>query len=190
MTHSFLQTARDRQTVEHSVPGLRKVTHSFLKGKRGNEERERPLAPVSGHLNTWQVSSGARGNRQDPTERMRVCNLLQPLLILLLGKMSMGESTGSVCQDGWQWSNDLGKCKDCKICDTSSKDDFCQTCDNSAKHGDFPWLLVISVTAAAVFVITLILSLTIYLARCRPKKKFTTPIEETGAHSAEALLIH
>lgn len=121
---------------------------------------------------------------------MRVCNLLQPLLILLLGKMSMGESTGSVCQDGWQWSNDLGKCKDCKICDTSSKDDFCQTCDNSAKHGDFPWLLVISVTAAAVFVITLILSLTIYLARCRPKKKFTTPIEETGAHSAEALLIH
>ncbi|XP_066432984.1 tumor necrosis factor receptor superfamily member 12A [Eleutherodactylus coqui] len=121
---------------------------------------------------------------------MKVCSLLQPLLVLLLGKMIMGESTGPGCQTGWQWSNDLGKCKDCKICDTSSKDDFCQQCDSSDKQVDFPWLIVISATAVAVFVITLVLGLVIYLARCRPKKKFTTPIEETGAHSAEALLIH
>ncbi|XP_044159001.1 tumor necrosis factor receptor superfamily member 12A [Bufo gargarizans] len=121
---------------------------------------------------------------------MRVCNVLQLLLLLLLVEMSMEESTGSGCSDGWQWSNDLGKCKDCKICDTSSKDDFCQKCDSSDKHEDFPWVMVVSVTAASVFIITFILGLTIYLTQCRPKKKFTTPIEETGAHSAEELLIH
>ncbi|XP_056410609.1 tumor necrosis factor receptor superfamily member 12A isoform X2 [Hyla sarda] len=97
---------------------------------------------------------------------------------------------GSECPDGWKWSDDLGKCKDCKICDTSSKDDFCQQCDSSDKQGDFPWLLVISISAVAACLITLVLGLTVYLVRCRPKKKFTTPIEETGAHSAEALLIH
>ncbi|XP_075687597.1 tumor necrosis factor receptor superfamily member 12A [Rhinoderma darwinii] len=121
---------------------------------------------------------------------MRVRILLQPLLVLLLVKICLGESTGSGCQDGLRWSDDLGKCKECKICVTSSKDDFCQKCDISDKQGDFPWLLVICVTAVAAFIITLVLGLAVYLVRCRPKKKFTTPIEETGAHSAEALLIH
>ncbi|XP_069591124.1 tumor necrosis factor receptor superfamily member 12A [Ranitomeya imitator] len=119
-----------------------------------------------------------------------LCLRLQPLLVLLLLEMSNGESTGHGCAPGMQWSNDLGKCKDCKICDTSSKDDFCQKCEDSDKLGDFPWLMVISVTAVSVFFATLVLGLAIYLVRCRPKKKFTTPIEETGAHSAEELLIH
>ncbi|CAJ0922043.1 unnamed protein product [Ranitomeya imitator] len=79
-----------------------------------------------------------------------------------------------------------------QICDTSSKDDFCQKCEDSDKLGDFPWLMVISVTRRLrIFFATLVLGLAIYLVRCRPKKKkFTTPIEETGAHSAEELLIH
>ncbi|XP_071975557.1 tumor necrosis factor receptor superfamily member 12A [Engystomops pustulosus] len=119
---------------------------------------------------------------------MRVSIPPHPLLLLLLVTMSMGDATGPRCQDGWKWSDDLGKCKDCKICDTSSKDDFCQMCDRIRE--DFPWLMVISVTAVAVFALTLVLGLSLYLVRCRPKKKFTTPIEETGAHSAEALLIH
>ncbi|XP_073403530.1 tumor necrosis factor receptor superfamily member 12A [Dendrobates tinctorius] len=109
--------------------------------------------------------------------------LLLYLLCILLRLL------GSGCAPGMQWSSDLGKCKDCKICDTSSKDDFCQKCEDSDKL-DFPWLMVISVTAVSVFFVTLVLGLAIYLVRCRPKKKFTTPIEETGAHSAEELLIH
>ncbi|XP_069838380.1 tumor necrosis factor receptor superfamily member 12A [Dendropsophus ebraccatus] len=121
---------------------------------------------------------------------MRVRTVLQPLLLLLLVRMSAGESTESGCPNGWKWSNDLGKCKDCKICDTTSKDDFCQLCDSSDKQGDFPWLMVVSISAVAACLLTLVLGLTVYLLRCRPKKKFTTPIEETGAHSAEALLIH
>ncbi|KAM3917810.1 tumor necrosis factor receptor superfamily member 12A [Leptodactylus fuscus] len=121
---------------------------------------------------------------------MRVLILLQSLLVLLLVNSSMGESTGKKCADGWQWSNDLAKCKDCKMCDTSSKDDFCQICDSSDKQGDFPWLIVIIVTVVSVLFLTLVIGLSICLVQRRSKKKFTTPIEETGAHSAEALLIH
>ncbi|KAM4023997.1 uncharacterized protein ACNLHF_024967 [Anomaloglossus baeobatrachus] len=105
---------------------------------------------------------------------MRAWMALQPLLVLLLVTMSSGESTGSVCPPGHQWSNDLGKCKDCRICDPASKDDFCQKCDDSDKTSDFPWLIVITATAVSVFFVTLVLGLAIYLARCRPKKKFTS----------------
>ncbi|XP_063791300.1 tumor necrosis factor receptor superfamily member 12A isoform X2 [Pseudophryne corroboree] len=96
----------------------------------------------------------------------------------------------TTCEKGRVWSDDLGKCKDCSLCETSSKDDFCQKCDATGAASDFPWLIVGCASGVAFLVLTVALSLTIFVTRLRRKNKFTTPIEETGAHSAEALLIH
>ncbi|KAM4632211.1 tumor necrosis factor receptor superfamily member 12A [Discoglossus pictus] len=122
---------------------------------------------------------------------MMLRDMLRTLLLVLLAHMSRGEpETGSSCPSGRSWSEDLGKCMDCSICETSSKSDFCQTCDDTVKQPDFPWLIVGGLSALGVTVITVLLIVIVYLTRCRRKAKFTTPIEETGAHSAEELLIH
>ncbi|XP_072273286.1 tumor necrosis factor receptor superfamily member 12A [Pyxicephalus adspersus] len=121
---------------------------------------------------------------------MKSWNFMKSFLLLLLVEFSRQEATDRVCDKGFRWSNDLDKCKDCNLCEISSKDDFCQTCDISDKQVDFPLLWVIIAVAAAAFTITFVITLTIYLIHCRRKNKFTTPIEETGSHSAEELLIH
>ncbi|XP_068099883.1 tumor necrosis factor receptor superfamily member 12A [Hyperolius riggenbachi] len=120
---------------------------------------------------------------------MRSYVVLTSLLLLLLVEVSRQEVTDPPCDSGYQWSDDLSKCKACSICEISSKDDFCQKCDSSDKQ-DFFWIWVAVGSGSAVFIITIILALTIYMTRFRRKNKFTTPIEETGAHSAEELLIH
>ncbi|XP_075035000.1 tumor necrosis factor receptor superfamily member 12A [Mixophyes fleayi] len=120
---------------------------------------------------------------------MKVWNVLQSLLLLLLVEMSREEAT-DLCPKGWEWSPDLGKCKDCTLCEAYSKDDFCQTCESTEKGAVFPWLIVGCATGSVVVIFSFVLGLTIYMTRFRRKSKFTTPIEETGAHSAEELLIH
>uniref|UniRef100_A0A1B8XW13 Uncharacterized protein n=1 Tax=Xenopus tropicalis TaxID=8364 RepID=A0A1B8XW13_XENTR len=95
------------------------------------------------------------------------------------------------CPVGRAYSSDLGKCMECSVCKNSEKSDFCQNCPpQTTEQPDFPWIWVIGFSAGGVFLITVILSLTVYLTHCRRKSKFTKPIEETGSHSAEALLIH
>ncbi|XP_018428046.1 PREDICTED: tumor necrosis factor receptor superfamily member 12A [Nanorana parkeri] len=121
---------------------------------------------------------------------MKSRNLLKSLLLLLLVEFSRQEAGDTVCEKGFRWSRDLERCKDCRLCEISSKDDFCQTCDSEDKQADFPLLWVIVSVAVAAFLFTFIITLTVYLIHCRRKNKFTTPIEETGAHSAEELLIH
>lgn len=133
-------------------------------------------------------------NRQRATKsattRMESWTLLKSLLMLLLVEISRQGVTDPVCDKGFRWSNDLERCKDCRLCEISSKDDFCQTCDSQDKQADFPLLWVIVSVAVSAFMFTFVITLTIYLIHCRRKNKFTTPIEETGAHSAEELLIH
>ncbi|KAM9304875.1 tumor necrosis factor receptor superfamily member 12A [Gastrophryne carolinensis] len=120
---------------------------------------------------------------------MSAIHFLKTLVLLFLVQVSRQEASAPTCEKGSQWSNDLGKCKDCSLCETSSKDDFCQTCDIPGP-GDFPLIWVAGGAGLAAFLLTCFIGLTIYMTRCRPKNKFTTPIEETGAHSAEELLIH
>nr|AAI69735.1 Fn14 protein [Xenopus laevis]AAI69737.1 Fn14 protein [Xenopus laevis] len=116
-------------------------------------------------------------------------NLLRTLVPLLLLVLSSAASQGE-CPEGRAYSQDLGKCMECSVCKNSEKSDFCQNCPSKTEQPDFPWIWVIGFSAGGVFLIIVILSLTVYLTHCRRKSKFTTPIEETGSHSAEALLIH
>ncbi|KAG8432072.1 hypothetical protein GDO86_018823 [Hymenochirus boettgeri] len=120
---------------------------------------------------------------------MTLLDLLHTTVLVLLVPMCSGEAPRE-CLPQWSWSADLGKCMDCSICETSSKSDFCQTCDVIDKQADFPWLWVGVAAGLSVALIAIILGVTVYLTHCRRKNKFTTPIEETGSHSAEALLIH
>ncbi|XP_053326588.1 tumor necrosis factor receptor superfamily member 12A [Spea bombifrons] len=116
---------------------------------------------------------------------------LVTLVLLVLVELCRGEpDPGVSCPSGRSWSSDLGRCMECVICEQSSKSDFCQTCESPEKQPFFPLLLVIGLSALGFALIVVILSVTVYLTHCRRKSKFTTPIEETGAHSAEALLIH
>uniref|UniRef100_A0A8C5QUY9 Tumor necrosis factor receptor superfamily member 12A n=1 Tax=Leptobrachium leishanense TaxID=445787 RepID=A0A8C5QUY9_9ANUR len=96
---------------------------------------------------------------------------------------------GESCPPRQSWSSDLGKCMECSICEKAGKSDFCQTCVSVEEQFDIPWL-IIGLSAVGFVLIIVILTVTVYLRRCRRKSKFTTPIEETGAHSAEELLIH
>ncbi|XP_053550885.1 tumor necrosis factor receptor superfamily member 12A [Bombina bombina] len=117
--------------------------------------------------------------------------VLQTLLLVLLSEMSRGASeTGSLCSSGHSWSEDLGKCMDCAVCGKSIKSDFCQQCELLPTQPDIPWLLVGCFSGLGVLLISVIIGGVVYITRCRRKNKFTKPIEETGAHSAEALLIH
>ncbi|KAJ6653344.1 hypothetical protein lerEdw1_009244 [Lerista edwardsae] len=50
--------------------------------------------------------------------------------------------------------------------------------------------LVIGATLGAAFVLAVLIGGIITYARCRRREKFTTPIEETGGHSAQESLIH
>ncbi|KAM8962479.1 tumor necrosis factor receptor superfamily member 12A [Pelodytes ibericus] len=97
---------------------------------------------------------------------------------------------GLSCPPRQSWSSDLDRCMECSLCETSGKSDFCQTCESSFKERDFPWLLVGGLSALGFTLLCVIVIVTVLLTRCRRKNKFTTPIEETGAHSAEELLIH
>ncbi|KAM5152549.1 tumor necrosis factor receptor superfamily member 12A [Mantella aurantiaca] len=124
------------------------------------------------------------------TAKMESWNLLKSLLLLLLVGISRQEATDPPCEKGFRWSRDLERCKDCKLCEISSKDDFCQTCDSEDKQADFPLQLVIIIVSVSAVSLSGIITLTLSLIYCRRKNKFTTPIEETGAHSAEELLIH
>ncbi|CAH2307981.1 tumor necrosis factor receptor superfamily member 12A [Pelobates cultripes] len=114
---------------------------------------------------------------------------LHPFVLLLVVAMCRGEpDPEEQCPSGRSWSQDLGKCMDCTLCETSSKSDFCHKCE-ILDPWNFPWLIV-GLSALGSMLIILILAVTVYLTHCRRKNKFTTPIEETGAHSAEELLIH
>ncbi|XP_029462791.1 tumor necrosis factor receptor superfamily member 12A [Rhinatrema bivittatum] len=111
-------------------------------------------------------------------------------LLLLLGLAGAEQAADSTCQNGKSWSSDLGKCMDCFSCKKSPKGDFCQTCgDVITKKDDSMWMIV-GGAAAMFMMLCVIIGVVIFFTRCRKREKFTTPIEETGGHSAEESLIH
>ncbi|XP_030064962.1 tumor necrosis factor receptor superfamily member 12A [Microcaecilia unicolor] len=112
------------------------------------------------------------------------------LVLLLLGLAGAEQAAESACQNGKSWSSDLGKCMDCFSCKKSPKGDFCQTCDDVIAKKNDPMWLIVGGTATIFVMLCVIIGLVIFFTQCRKREKFTTPIEETGGHSAEESLIH
>ncbi|XP_060112079.1 tumor necrosis factor receptor superfamily member 12A [Heteronotia binoei] len=92
-----------------------------------------------------------------------------------------------MCPSGLSWSPDLEKCMDCAVCQTQNKNDFCSTCGDTQTPDTLNWWILGASMGA--FVLFIIIGGIIYYARCRRREKFTTPIEETGGHSAQESLI-
>ncbi|XP_077170895.1 tumor necrosis factor receptor superfamily member 12A [Paroedura picta] len=115
-----------------------------------------------------------------------------PLLGLwaVLLEAARGEPVpATTCPRGLSWSPDLEKCMDCVVCQTQNKNDFCSTCGDAQPPDSFHWwILGVSVGTAFVLLISIIGGIVAY-TRCRRREKFTTPIEETGGHSAQESLI-
>ncbi|XP_069508058.1 tumor necrosis factor receptor superfamily member 12A [Ambystoma mexicanum] len=109
--------------------------------------------------------------------------------LLLLLHFAMGEpASGSQCAKGKSWSSDLGKCMNCAICQESHKNDFCTTCDVILpQKNELLWPIVGS--AVGAFTLLFVITTFLLVRRCKKKEKFTTPIEETGGHSAEESLL-
>ncbi|XP_066487104.1 tumor necrosis factor receptor superfamily member 12A [Tiliqua scincoides] len=117
---------------------------------------------------------------------------LTPLLWLvpLLLRSAWGEPIPApVCPGGKSWSPDLEKCMDCSVCQRQNKNDFCSTCRDPQPPDNFNMWLLIGASLGAV-VLAIAIGGIITYARCRRREKFTTPIEETGGHSAQESLIH
>ncbi|XP_007432277.1 tumor necrosis factor receptor superfamily member 12A [Python bivittatus] len=111
------------------------------------------------------------------------------LLPVLLGT-ARGEPIGEPsCPGGQSWSSDLEKCMDCSVCQHQNKNDFCSTCGDPQPTNTLNLWLLVGASLGAVFLASIIGGIIIY-ARCRRREKFTTPIEETGGHSAQESLIH
>ncbi|CAI5790958.1 Hypothetical predicted protein [Podarcis lilfordi] len=122
--------------------------------------------------------------------------MLLPLGAVLVGlfpflcRIASGEPVpASVCSGGQSWSPDLEKCMDCSVCQRQNKNDFCTTCGDPQLPDNFNMWLMVGASLGALTLAVLIGGIIIY-ARCRRREKFTTPIEETGGHSAQESLIH
>nr|XP_056720208.1 tumor necrosis factor receptor superfamily member 12A [Euleptes europaea] len=94
----------------------------------------------------------------------------------------------TLCSRGLSWSPDLEKCMDCAVCQTQNKNDFCSTCGDPQPPNTLNWWILLGASVGAVFMCFIIGGI-IFYARCRRREKFTTPIEETGGHSAQESLI-
>uniref|UniRef100_R4GAD6 TNF receptor superfamily member 12A n=1 Tax=Anolis carolinensis TaxID=28377 RepID=R4GAD6_ANOCA len=97
--------------------------------------------------------------------------------------------SATACPGGQSWSPDLEKCMDCAVCRFQNMNDFCSSCGDPQPPDTFNLWLFVGVPLAAVFLLSLTVGIITY-ARCRRREKFTTPIEETGGHSAQESLIH
>ncbi|KAJ7314084.1 hypothetical protein JRQ81_006018 [Phrynocephalus forsythii] len=97
--------------------------------------------------------------------------------------------SATVCPGGQSWSPDLEKCMDCTVCRHQNKNDFCSSCGNPQPPDTLNAWLLVGVPVGTVILLIIIGGIIIY-ARCRRREKFTTPIEETGGHSAQESLIH
>ncbi|KAM3821219.1 tumor necrosis factor receptor superfamily member 12A [Vipera latastei] len=135
-----------------------------------------------------RTSSAAAKEQRDPPA-MLAWGVILGLLPVLLGS-GWGEPIAETsCPGDQSWSPDLEKCMDCSVCQHQNKNDFCSTCgDPQPTNGLNLWVLV-GASLGAVFLASIIAGTIIY-ARCRRREKFTTPIEETGGHSAQESLIH
>uniref|UniRef100_A0A8C5RJH7 Uncharacterized protein n=1 Tax=Laticauda laticaudata TaxID=8630 RepID=A0A8C5RJH7_LATLA len=110
-----------------------------------------------------------------------------PCLFPIGGLFRVGKARGQTnCPGGQSWSPDLEKCMDCSVCQRQNKNDFCG--DPQPTNTFNLWVLV-GASLGAVLLASIIAGTIIY-ARCRRREKFTTPIEETGGHSAQESLIH
>uniref|UniRef100_A0A670YL23 TNF receptor superfamily member 12A n=1 Tax=Pseudonaja textilis TaxID=8673 RepID=A0A670YL23_PSETE len=118
--------------------------------------------------------------RTFPGESLRGVSLLRQV------KKSGAETN---CPGGQSWSPDLEKCMDCSVCQRQNKNDFCSTCGDPQPINSFNLWVLIGASLGAVLLASIIAGTIIY-ARCRRREKFTTPIEETGGHSAQESLIH
>uniref|UniRef100_A0A6J0U445 Tumor necrosis factor receptor superfamily member 12A n=1 Tax=Pogona vitticeps TaxID=103695 RepID=A0A6J0U445_9SAUR len=111
-------------------------------------------------------------------------------LFSLVFRTAWGEPmAATVCPGGQSWSPDLEKCMDCAVCRLQNKNDFCSSCGDPQPPDTFKIWLVVGVSLGTFFLLGIISGIIIY-ARCRRREKFTTPIEETGGHSAQESLIH
>ncbi|KAF7238738.1 Tumor necrosis factor receptor superfamily member 12A [Varanus komodoensis] len=120
---------------------------------------------------------------------MLVCGAVLGLCALLLGGARAEPIPATVCPGGQSWSPDLEKCMDCSVCQRQNKNDFCSTCGDPQLPDTFNMWLLVGASLGAVVLAGIIGGIIIY-ARCRRREKFTTPIEETGGHSAQESLIH
>ncbi|KAL8176619.1 UNVERIFIED_CONTAM: hypothetical protein K2H54_036997 [Gekko kuhli] len=119
---------------------------------------------------------------------MLVWGPLLGLWALLLEAAWTEPVPATTCPRGLSWSPDLEKCMDCSVCLTQNKNDFCSTCGDVQPSDTFNWWIVIAASVGA-FLLLIIICGIIFYARCRRREKFTTPIEETGGHSAQESLI-
>ncbi|XP_059587572.1 tumor necrosis factor receptor superfamily member 12A [Alligator mississippiensis] len=103
------------------------------------------------------------------------------LVLLVRGE----PAAAPACPGGRAWSRDLDKCMDCGLCTARPKTDFCPRCGEAPPPGPGVWLAV-GGAMGGVALLALVGGVVLW-ARCRPRQKFTTPIEETGGHS-EALI--
>ncbi|XP_060636223.2 tumor necrosis factor receptor superfamily member 12A [Anolis sagrei] len=121
---------------------------------------------------------------------MLACLFLGLGLCALAWRVAQGEPlTATACPGGQSWSLDLEKCMDCAVCRFQNMNDFCSSCRDPQPPDTFNLWLFVGVPLAAVFLMSLIVGIVTYV-RCRRREKFTTPIEETGGHSAQESLIH
>uniref|UniRef100_A0A8D0H1V5 Uncharacterized protein n=1 Tax=Sphenodon punctatus TaxID=8508 RepID=A0A8D0H1V5_SPHPU len=97
--------------------------------------------------------------------------------------------SGGGCPGGQAWSLDLDKCMECSVCQQLPKNDFCPACGDPLPTDPLRLWLVVGGSLGAVMLAVLVGGVIAY-ARCRRREKFTTPIEETGGHSAQESLIH
>uniref|UniRef100_A0A8C5RHT3 Tumor necrosis factor receptor superfamily member 12A n=1 Tax=Laticauda laticaudata TaxID=8630 RepID=A0A8C5RHT3_LATLA len=113
-----------------------------------------------------------------------------PSLFFLSFSLSLPSSfLETNCPGGQSWSPDLEKCMDCSVCQRQNKNDFCSTCGDPQPTNTFNLWVLVGASLGAVLLASIIAGTIIY-ARCRRREKFTTPIEETGGHSAQESLIH
>ncbi|XP_048372341.1 tumor necrosis factor receptor superfamily member 12A [Sphaerodactylus townsendi] len=117
------------------------------------------------------------------------CGALLGLWALLLDPAWGEPLPETLCPRGLSWSPDLEKCMDCAMCQTHNKNDFCSTCGAPQPPDTLNWWILLGASVGAVFVGFVVIGGIIYYARCRRREKFTTPIEETGGHSAQESLI-
>uniref|UniRef100_A0A8D0B5R4 Tumor necrosis factor receptor superfamily member 12A n=1 Tax=Salvator merianae TaxID=96440 RepID=A0A8D0B5R4_SALMN len=110
-------------------------------------------------------------------------------LSLLLRAVCGEPIPATVCPGGQSWSLDLEKCMDCAVCQRQDKNDFCSTCGDPQSPDPLNMWLLIGVPLGAVVLVGFVGAVITY-TRCRRREKFTTPIEETGGHSAQESLIH